>query len=79
MKNILAVVAVMLITAAIFSIVAAAGYMQSKSTMNTTICKENQPCRNTTITCANNQSCSTTIQNSTGSEHQIIETDESNW
>ena len=62
---------------AAFTATAAMGYKQSKSTMNTLICTNGQPCHNTTVVCNNGQSCTTSESNSTASNQGITHLEDS--
>jgi len=68
-------IGVVMIVAAFMSAEVTA-YKESKSTINTTVCTNAQPCHNTTVVCTNSRSC-TTLSNSTSSEQEIIQPDES--
>ena len=50
-------------------------YKESKSSTNTTVCTNDQPCHNTTVVCTNGRSCTTTLSNSTSSDQEIIQPD----
>jgi hypothetical protein len=71
----LAIGVVMIVAA--FTSIEAIGYKESKSTTNTTVCTNDQPCHNTTVVCTNGRSCTTTSSNSTSSDQEIIQPDES--
>ena len=70
----LAIGVVMIVAA--FTSTEAIGYKESKSTTNTTVCTNHQPCHNTTVVCTNGRSC-TTLSNSTNSDQEIIQPGES--
>jgi hypothetical protein len=69
-------IGVVMIMAA-FTSTEATGYGESRSTKNTTVCTNDQPCHNTTVVCTNSRSCTTTLSNSTSSDQEIIQPDES--
>jgi uncharacterized protein (UPF0333 family) len=71
----LAIGVVMIVAA--FTSTEATAYKESKSTTNTTVCTNDQPCHNTTVVCTNSRSCTTTSSNSTSSDQEIIQPNES--
>ena len=71
----LAIGVVMIVAA--FTSTEATAYKESKSTTNTTVCTNDQPCHNTTVVCTNSRSCTTKSSNSTSSDQEIIQPDES--
>ena len=67
MNNIMTLIMIIsvLMMVSTFTIITAAGYRQVNSTMSTTTCKDDKPCRNTVVVCTNNHLCSTNVSNST--------------